>query len=153
MKSNSVFYSKGLQFECTGCGRCCTGAPGFVYLSESDIERISNFLKMDKITFIKKYTFQVTVYGENRLSLKEKSNYDCIFYRDKKCLIYPVRPYQCRSYPFWKNNIKSRDRWERLSRDCPGIGRGKVYTKEEIEEIAFNVPDYDISRFRIIRDG
>ncbi len=145
------FYDKGLQFECTGCGRCCTGAPGFVYLSEEDIVNISNFLKMDKMEFVKKYTFTVKIFGENRISLKEKSNYDCIFYRDRRCLIYPARPYQCRSFPFWKNNLKDKEAWLKLGRECPGIGRGRVYSRDEIEKIAYSVPDYKINHFRMFK--
>ena len=122
-----------------------------MYLSEEDIENVSNFLKMDKMEFVKKYTFGVKVFGENRISLKEKSNYDCIFYRDRRCLIYPARPYQCRSFPFWKNNLKDKETWLRLGRECPGIGRGRVYSRDEIEKIANGVPDYEINHFRIFR--
>ena len=71
------FYTRGLQFECIRCGNCCTGAPGFVYLSEEDIASIAEFLQKDKKTLIQKYTRLVTMFGERRLSLTEKANFEC----------------------------------------------------------------------------
>ena len=35
-----VFYSDGLRFECTRCSRCCRHTPGYVFLSENDVERL-----------------------------------------------------------------------------------------------------------------
>ena len=31
------WFEKGLRFECTGCGDCCTGAPGFVWVNRDEI--------------------------------------------------------------------------------------------------------------------
>ena len=38
------WFKDGLRFTCTGCGDCCSGAPGFVWVSEEDIERLANHL-------------------------------------------------------------------------------------------------------------
>lgn len=52
------------------------------------------------------------------------------------CAIYPVRPMQCRTYPFWKSILdKSTDAVWKLHKDqCPGLDTGKHWTKEEILE-------------------
>ena len=149
---HNIFCNNGLRFKCTGCGHCCTDEPGFVYLSEKDIKNIANFLGIDIPSFIKKYTIIVWIYGEKRLSLKEKDNYDCIFFENKRCIIYPVRPYQCSSYPFWRNNLKSKESWNRVAEECPGVNKGKFYSKLEIENVLSNTPDYNVENFRIINN-
>ena len=37
------WYQDGLQFSCTGCGNCCTGPAGYVWVSEEEIVRIAEF--------------------------------------------------------------------------------------------------------------
>ena len=146
------FYEQGLHFKCTGCGSCCGGAPGFVYLSEEDIINISEYLRIDKISFIKKYTIIVRIFGEKRLSLREKSNYDCIFLKDESCLIYQIRPYQCSSYPFWKKNVESEKSWHNVTRECKGVNNGKLYTKEDIDKIISETPNYNILKFKVTKN-
>jgi hypothetical protein len=146
MNDGDRFYGRGLQFECLRCGACCTGAPGFVYLSQEDIASIAEFLKKDKGSVVRYYTRVVRVFGERRLSLTERSNYYCIFW-SRVCLIYPARPYQCRSYPFWKRHLVSRREWNKVGDRCPGINRGRVYRDEEIERFVTETPVYNMDRF------
>ncbi len=68
------------------------------------------------------------------LSIIERPNNDCIFLTDSGCSIYPVRPIQCRSYPFWAALVESQEDWDRESEECPGINHGELHKKEEIEE-------------------
>jgi hypothetical protein len=89
------------------------------------------------------------VYGETRLSLVEKPPCDCVFYQEG-CLIYPVRPYQCRSYPFWKKNLVSPREWSNAARSCPGVNRGRRHPLREIEAWIAQVPVYDVTRFDIL---
>ncbi|MFA6119395.1 MAG: YkgJ family cysteine cluster protein [Parachlamydiales bacterium] len=127
------WYKEGLNFECTGCGKCCTGCPGYVWLSEKDIENIINFLKITREAFLKKYTRLVN----NRISLIENFvNYDCCFLKDKKCQIYEARPFQCKQFPWWKDNLISPESWENVKKQCPGIdsNNSKLFSFEEIEE-------------------
>mgnify|MGYP003145583089 FL=1 len=35
------WYRDGLHFSCTQCGNCCTGAPGVVWVDESEIKAIA----------------------------------------------------------------------------------------------------------------
>jgi Fe-S-cluster containining protein len=53
----------------------------------------------------------------------------------RKCAIYSVRPSQCRSWPFWPENLSSPEAWNKAARKCPGINRGRLYSVGEIEEI------------------
>jgi len=51
------------------------------------------------------------------------------------CMIYPVRPAQCRAWPFWPDNLATPAAWNNAAQKCPGINRGKFYSFEEIERI------------------
>jgi len=86
------------------------------------MERMANYLKMTFDDFTRKYVRQIGT----RYSLMEKPNYDCIFLtRDTPgkagCSIYPVRPTQCRTWPFWTDNLKSPETWNRSGAKCPGM--------------------------------
>jgi len=144
-----MIYHNGLNFECQKCGNCCSGIPGYVYLTMDEIKNIARYLGIKSDDFIKKYTLKVIINGEPRLSLIEKQNFDCIFYsNDKGCEIYPVRPYQCRSFPFWPANLENYEAWIKVSRLCPGVNRGRYYSAEEIREILLKQPDYNMNHFK-----
>jgi len=128
------FYSEGLKFSCMKCSRCCRHDPGFVFLSESDLARLLLATGLARGDFIDKYCKKVSVNGAVELSLIEKPNFDCIFWNDGGCSVYEHRPYQCRSFPFWSENVSSKVRWQALRSYCPGIDRGALHGKAEIDE-------------------
>jgi Fe-S-cluster containining protein len=66
------------------------------------------------------------------LSLKEKPNFDCIFWEDG-CTVYKSRPLQCSTFPFWKPILANAGIWRQMAKDCPGMGNGTLYTFAEIE--------------------
>ena len=127
------WYKKGLYFKCLKCSSCCSGFPGYVWITNDEIEKTSLFLKISKKDFIKKYTRQI----KGQISLKENLiNFDCCFLKDKKCLIYETRPKQCRSFPWWENNLKDLESWQSLKDSCPGIDNkeGSLFSLEEIQK-------------------
>ena len=74
-----------------------------------------------------------------KLSLKEKSNFDCIFWKADSndagaCSVYKSRPLQCRAFPFWDSVIISKKSWETAGKDCPGIDRGELHSHETIDK-------------------
>jgi len=125
------WYREGLRFSCLACGACCTGGPGYVWVSDEEIERIAAFLGLERAVFRRRYL----VLGYRGYSLREKAGYDCVFLDGGRCTIYPVRPRQCRSFPFWPETLRSRADWERFARDCPGMNHGRLYSLEEIREV------------------
>jgi Fe-S-cluster containining protein len=131
MANKDLWYKDGLHFNCQQCGKCCTGAPGYVWLTMQDEQKISEHLKISIEEFRKKYTRTVRGF----FSLKEKTNsYDCIFFENNKCNIYKARPLQCITFPLWKDNIKTKQDWLDLKKSCPGIDKkgGRFFTLEEI---------------------
>lgn len=128
------FYDQGLQFSCAQCAHCCKDEPGFVFLSDEEIEHISSFLDIPNETFLKTYCRLVPMGNFSMISIIEKPNNDCIFLNESGCSIYEVRPLQCRSYPFWESILDSKEAWDREAEVCPGMNRGKLHSKEEIED-------------------
>jgi Fe-S-cluster containining protein len=123
------WYRDGLRFECTRCGDCCTGAPGFVWVNDEEIAAIAAFRGQT----IEEVTGLYTRPEKAERSLREKANGDCVFFdRAKGCTIYPVRPRQCRTWPFWESNVRSPAAWKRTCQVCPGSGKGELISAEEI---------------------
>jgi len=123
------WYQDGLAFTCTRCGNCCTGEPGFVSVNEDEILAIAEFRdeRVDEVLGL--YT---RLFRRGR-SLREKLNGDCVFYDSEQgCTIYPVRPRQCRTWPFWHSNLATPEAWERTKKTCPGAGHGELIPVEEI---------------------
>jgi len=121
------WYRDGLQFTCTQCGHCCTGEPGYVWLTKKEMQALATHLQVSFDDFTRKYVRKVGI----RYSLIEKPDGACVFY-DKGCTVYAARPTQCRTFPFWPENLKSRIAWNELSEECPGVGQGRLYSVEEI---------------------
>jgi len=42
MAKKELWYKPGLRFKCTECGACCTGAPGYVWISEKEIKAVAH---------------------------------------------------------------------------------------------------------------
>jgi Fe-S-cluster containining protein len=145
------WYEHGLKFTCTQCGNCCTGGPGFVWISDVEIERLAEHLQMTTAEVTKKYCRKVA----GRLSLKERrtkeGNYDCVFLKEqpadagsggpspsrrKTCSVYSVRPLQCRTWPFWSGNLASPKAWNHAAKRCHGMGRGhRHFAREQIDSL------------------
>lgn len=121
LENSLPWYKKGLNFKCTQCGQCCTGAPGFVWISEEEMQSIADYLQVTIHLFKRTYVRQ----RDNRFALveKKKENNACIFLKDKKCQIYPVRPKQCKTFPWWKENLNTEESWRLAAEFCEGISK------------------------------
>ncbi|MHB9291715.1 hypothetical protein Holit_00796 [Hollandina sp. SP2] len=127
------FYSEGLRFSCTRCSACCRYESGFVFLTKKDVLILAATLQIGYNKVIETYCRWVPgTIREERLSLKETADYDCIFWQGG-CSVYKGRPLQCRAFPFWSSILVSPDSWIRTAASCPGMGTGRLHTKGEIE--------------------
>ncbi|MEM8944211.1 MAG: YkgJ family cysteine cluster protein [Planctomycetota bacterium] len=127
------WYKDGLRFKCTGCGDCCTGAPGYIWVNQAEIDALAQFMEMTPKAFEKKYVRPVGI----RRSLKERpQSYDCVLFdaETRKCTVYEARPRQCKTWPFWHSNVRTEETWADTCEACPGSGKGKLYQLEQIEE-------------------
>tara|TARA_B100000029_G_C17477061_1_gene924160 strand:+ start:668 stop:1135 length:468 start_codon:yes stop_codon:yes gene_type:complete len=126
-------YNSGVKFKCQGSGKCCIsrGSYGFVYLSEKDLAKLSKFFNLSKFKFIEKYCS----YTNGFIHLKEiKKNKECLFLKKNRCTVYKARPTQCRTWPFWPENMKSKKWNKEIANFCPGIGKGTELSDEYIEK-------------------
>ena len=131
---NKINYKNGIRFECQGSGKCCVSRDsyGFVYLSDNDLNRFSRYFKLSIEKFRGKYC-QITD-GLTHLLEKTELQGNCIFLKDKKCSVYDGRPSQCRTWPFWNENMNSKVWNENISINCPGVGKGKIVKARTIKK-------------------
>ena len=136
MKTN-CFYENGIQFECRECGDCCKTHGdeddyAYVYLSRTDISRIAAHLNLTEVNLLNTYC---TTDERGAVHLA-KLHGDCSFLKDgNRCIVYPCRPMQCKTWPFWTENMEQAI-WEGpVTACCPGIGQGRSYSKTEIRQI------------------
>ncbi len=125
------WYSGGLRFCCLRCGRCCRGEPGYVWVQPDEVRAMAKASGMDVGAFLKRYCRNVG----GRISLIEYAGGDCVFFSPSGCMIYPSRPRQCRTFPFWPHLLASKTAWEKEKKRCPGIGRGPLFKPEDIEAV------------------
>ncbi|MDG2013796.1 MAG: YkgJ family cysteine cluster protein [Pirellulaceae bacterium] len=131
-KAEQPWYAEGLKFKCSGCGDCCTGAPGYVWVNKQEITALAAALGFTDVEqFEDKYVRKIGI----RKSLVEFPNGDCVFFDNgtRKCAVYEYRPRQCKTWPFWDSNLKNPEAWEETCESCPGSGQGKLYSLEQIE--------------------
>jgi Fe-S-cluster containining protein len=136
---------RGVRFQCHACGHCCSGeSEGLVFIYDEEIRAISTHLKMSETDFLYTYcdVVEAAYKGEYVPTIVIKMNpntNNCIFQQaNDSCIIYPVRPFQCRSFPFWTLNVENAITWEKLKEICPGFSRSKgghLYTLDEIQAL------------------
>ena len=124
------WFQEGLKFACTGCGDCCTGAPGYVWVNKAEVAALAGAIGIDVSEFERRYVRKVGI----RKSLIEWGNGDCIFFHgeSRTCQVYDVRPRQCRTWPFWPSNLASPATWEDTGERCPGCNRGRLVPLAEM---------------------
>lgn len=117
-----AWYAEGVRFTCQpDCGKCCTrhGEYDYVYLEREDVHRLASHLKLAVSTFRARWTQK----DEGHTVLKMDGP-ACPFLDGARCTVYEARPAQCGSFPFWPENMKSRENWDELATFCPGVGQG-----------------------------
>ncbi|OGW46523.1 MAG: hypothetical protein A2078_06420 [Nitrospirae bacterium GWC2_57_9] len=132
MNSGRKFYQDGLRFQCQGDGKCCVtrGRYGYVYLSFNDRRRLAAHFGISTVQFTERYAVK-----EDGLYLLRYEDKDCPFLAQGRCAVYEARPWQCRTWPFWPENMNKRVWEHEVLAYCPGAGKGRLYTAEEIEDI------------------
>ncbi len=136
-KKKTPWYAGGLHFECMQCGGCCSGpGEGFIWVSRPEVEIIADFLEISPGEFRRRYLRRI---GLRSSIIEHDLTKDCIFLENsggrRTCCIYPVRPSQCRSWPFWPVNLAGEKAWNTAAKKCSGINRGRLYTADEIEKL------------------
>lgn len=144
------WYAKGLRFACRRSGRCCSGAPGVVWFGPEELARMACFLGLPSHEFLERYARRVG----GKWSLREVRRgraHDCVFLeRDDdgraRCAIHEARPTQCRTWPFWPENLASPQAYREAAALCPGMraglaGEGPLHDRAAIERHRRSTPE------------
>ena len=127
MQAQEGSLDAGRRFSCLRCSSCCRHESGFVYLSRADLTKLCEYCTLEEAQFVALYC-RWTPYEDAKLALclKEKHNFDCVFYADEAggCSVYGARPVQCQTYPFWTGLTGSAQAWQDEAKRCPGIAEG-----------------------------
>lgn len=123
-------YSEGIRFECTGCGECCRARHGYgyIYVTLEERRQLARHLGLETRAFTLRHCEKT----DDRFHLRDPAN-QCGFLDGARCTVYEARPQQCRTWPFWPENMNTKVWTREVKRDCPGIGIGRLYPAEEIE--------------------
>jgi hypothetical protein len=104
-----------------------------VYLTGADAAAMAAHLGLDEAGFRARFC---ETDGDGELCLLVRPG-DCVLLDPEgRCRAYPVRPKQCATWPFWTENLAAAAWFRDVVPCCPGAGRGRVHTREEIEAIA-----------------
>jgi len=125
------WWDDGVRFACQGSGRCCVsrGAYGYVYLTLEDRRRLARILGLPTARFTRLYCART----DGLFHLRDEGP-DCRFLEQNRCAVYEARPTQCRTWPFWPENMNARA-WTAIAAYCPGVGKGRRVPRERIEAI------------------
>lgn len=143
------WIEEGLPFACTGCGKCCTGGPGVVWVNDAEIESLATRLKITKTDFLAQYTRLVN--GKRSLN-EHPLNYDCVFLEGNRCQVYEDRPTQCRTFPWWTQNVQSKEAWEEAAKYCEGINPNAPKVTLKVIKETLHEYEYAKSRCRKERE-
>lgn len=105
------------SFHCQRSGNCCARPGGVVRVDPAEVEAIAAFIGLSPAGFGGRY---LAVGGDR---LRQGPDQRCVFLeggREASCAIHPVRPLQCRDWPFWPE-MRDPERWRAAMRFCPGI--------------------------------
>lgn len=82
---------------------------------------MSEFMQMPFERFTQTYVKKVG-YKFSLIEKKYQEGFACVFFDEesKKCSIYPVRPKQCRDFPFWEI-FKEEEQLDFLLKECKGV--------------------------------
>lgn len=121
--SEMKLFRDAVRFECRGCGACCwvRGKYAYVCLTAADRRRLARHLGLAGRELIR--TVCVRIDGHYYIGESERQ---CRFLEGNRCSIYPARPHQCRSWPFWPDNLNA-EAWKKNVRSvCPGAGMAGI---------------------------
>lgn len=129
--SKKKIFRDSVRFECRGCGDCCRvhGEYAYVCLTAADRKRLARHLGLSGRELIR--TVCVRIDGHYYIGQSERQ---CRFLEGNRCSIYPARPHQCRSWPFWPDNLNA-EAWKKNVRSvCPGAGPAGTSRTEAADE-------------------
>jgi Fe-S-cluster containining protein len=124
------WWQDGIRFECQGSGKCCVsrGQYGYVYLTLKDRRALAKHFLLPTRSFTLKFCEKENGYWK----LKGFTS-ACAFLKNKQCQVYLARPTQCRTWPFWPENMSAKAWDKEVKSYCPGVGKGEIWSAQKIQ--------------------
>ena len=128
--TESPWYAAGLSFECLGCGDCCRGPGGYVWVTMDEAKDIAAEMGRDFDEFARSMLRKTNA----GLALVDDARGNCpLLGDDGRCAHYGKRPVQCKTWPWWEEILLSPERWNNAARRCPGMNRGATHSRFVID--------------------
>ena len=129
----------GLRFGCLGCGRCCRGASGGIFMRPCAERCIAAALCLTAEQLRSRFETSRWRFP----SLKETGCGRCVMNGDDgRCRVYACRPVECRTWPFWPELLESPQAWQAAARRCPGMDSGPLWSPRRIAVVLAAHEDY-----------
>jgi len=123
--SEQPWYHAGLRFKCTGCGDCCTGAPGYVWVNRDEIAALAARLEDGRGRF----RGPIRSLGRNPQEpggVRQRRLPFSWIPRHESARCITSAPRQCKTWPFWESNVRTPEAWKEPAKSAPGSGKGPV---------------------------
>ena len=131
-RTKKRLFPNGIRFQCQRSGKCCRsrGSYSYIYFSLKDRQRLAKHLNLPTRSITRRFMKKTD--GLFHLKQPDKR---CPFLTASGCSIYEARPTQCRTWPFWPENMKRKVWEEEIAPLCEGIGKGRLYSPEEVTSL------------------
>ena len=129
-EARKPWYLQGIRFQCRLCHACCKarGEYVFVYIEDDEVGPIAEALGITAEEFLEEYCAEHE--GERVLRFESEL---CPLHDGEGCRVHRAKPLQCRTWPFWPENLESRRAWqEKVASFCSGAGAGRLWSFAEI---------------------
>src|SRR5690606_25004657 len=132
LMGKKAWWTEGVRFQCQGSGKCCVshGEFGYVYLTLADRRRMAKHLNLSVAEFVRVHCDR-----DDEFYVLKETGEACRFLDQNRCGVYEGRPTQCRTWPFWPEEMSPKQWKKEVASFCPGVGKGKTWTEEEIREV------------------
>jgi uncharacterized protein len=111
--------------------------PGLVYMTDEELARIAKHLDLSVMRFKKKYDVR-RENDEGEWYIDALDGKGCpLLSEERRCMVHPVKPTQCATFPFWPEMLDDAGEWEAAKSFCPGLDapEGELYAKSRITAI------------------
>jgi len=127
-------YPKNVRFQCTRCALCCGDTEArarHILLLKREAERISETTSRP----VEDFACRTEGHEPYVYEMGKSISGTCLFLSKDTCTVYASRPLVCRFYPFDLRTLRSGRLVFSSTKECPGMGRGKLLGKVYFEEL------------------
>jgi hypothetical protein len=127
-------YPKNVRFQCARCGLCCGDTESkarHILLLKKEAESISETTSRA----VEDFACRTEGHEPYVYEMRKSAGGQCLFLEKETCVIYGSRPLVCRYYPFELRTTRNSRPVFSSTKECPGIGRGKLLGKVYFEEL------------------